>query len=222
MSHGADASLVKLRYPRAFDEDLRRYSAEFTFACLVGRLRMYAGRPWRPALIRWEHANPGYDRDYAAAFGCPMVFGAGASALVVSGDTRRWTIPKADGRLRALLERSARHIEGALPADDTWAARVRTDLIGGLPEREARLEVVARRLKTSSRTLRRHLAREGTSFQQELDRVREQTATALMLRTDATVAEITDALGFTDVSAFTRAFRRWTGATPVAWRRAHR
>ena len=219
VSHDPNASVVRLHCPASFNADLRRYTSEFTFACIVGRLRSYVGRPWSPELLRWAHASPDYVREYEEFFGCPMLFEFAGGAFVVSAEARGWAIPDADVRLRALLERSADQLYRSWPVDDNWTTRVRKVLVDGLSEREARLEIVAKQLKTSARTLRRQLEREGTSFQQELDVVRAETATGLLLQRDTTVAEVADALGFTDVRAFTRAFRRWTGAAPAAWRR---
>jgi AraC-like DNA-binding protein len=79
---------------------------------------------------------------------------------------------------------------------------------------------VARRLGTSARTLQRRLREEGTSFAAELDAVRRERAEAFLRAPDVSIAEVSWLLGFAEQSAFTRAFRRWTGVAPTEWRRS--
>ena len=220
VAHDRFASVVQLRCPSSFDTALYRYGTEFTFACIVDRLRTICTKSWNPELMRWKHAAPSYVSAYEEFFRCPMQFGAQTSELVVSAETRDWVIPNADARLRALMERSTRQLYGHSLPKMSWAHRVRSLLTSGLLTRDVKLATVAEQLHVSPRTLRRYLQGEGTSFQQELDVVRSEIATRLMLQGHVTVADASRALGFTDISAFTRAFRRWTGATPAAWRRA--
>ena len=72
----------------------------------------------------------------------------------------------------------------------------------------------------SPRTLQRRLGAEGTSFQDVVDSVREELARIYMADTARkyTVGELAYLLGFSEISAFTRAFKRWTGLTPTQWR----
>jgi AraC-like DNA-binding protein len=80
------------------------------------------------------------------------------------------------------------------------------------------LDEVARRLHLSTRTLKRRLAIQGTSFSGVLDEVRQQRALLLLEDRRLALAEVADRLGYSDAANFTRAFRRWTGQTPAAFR----
>ena len=93
---------------------------------------------------------------------------------------------------------------------------VRVALEDGQPQ----LAEVAKRLKTSPRTLQRRLGAEGTSFQDVVDSVREELARIYMADTKRryTVGELAYLLGFSEISALSRAFKRWTGMTPTQWR----
>ena len=84
------------------------------------------------------------------------------------------------------------------------------------------VEAVAKQLHMSPRTLQRHLADEGTSYQQQLDLVRQQTARHLLTSTDLEAGEIAFFLGFEEINSFTRAFHHWEGTTPNRWREAAR
>ncbi|NHB57487.1 helix-turn-helix transcriptional regulator [Acinetobacter shaoyimingii] len=81
------------------------------------------------------------------------------------------------------------------------------------------IEHVADRLHMSDRTLKRQLAAEGTSFSTIVDEVRYRHATSLLSRTDYTLEQITDELGYSDVANFSRAFKRWSGRSPSSWRK---
>ncbi|WP_338089162.1 helix-turn-helix transcriptional regulator [Nannocystis pusilla] len=88
-----------------------------------------------------------------------------------------------------------------------------------LGDGDALAESVARALGTSERTMQRRLRQAGTSFRDVVDDVRREAALAQLGRRDATVTDIAFMLGFSDLSAFSRAFRRWTGASPSEYRR---
>lgn len=80
------------------------------------------------------------------------------------------------------------------------------------------LDTVARQLFISSRTLKRHLQQQGTTFQHLLDEVRMQHAQKLLLNSRLSIENIAQQIGYADAANFTRAFRRWTGLSPTAWR----
>ncbi|MCA9704651.1 MAG: helix-turn-helix transcriptional regulator, partial [Myxococcales bacterium] len=120
--------------------------------------------------------------------------------------------------LRAFLDGLAAQ---ALPAAvDTWAHRVAQRLARG--DTEVELGAVAKALAVSERTLRRRLAEEGTSFSELRQRELQRRAEGLLAQGQLSPAEIAFCLGFSEMSAFNRAFRRWTGCSPGAWRQARR
>jgi AraC-like DNA-binding protein len=84
------------------------------------------------------------------------------------------------------------------------------------------LDETARALGLSSRTLKRRLADEGTDFSTILDDQRRQRALLLLRSADLSVEDVAARVGYSDVANFTRAFRRWAGTTPTAYRRARR
>jgi len=116
---------------------------------------------------------------------------------------------------RLTLEQCERELDALAPR---VASRVRTLL--PLPGGGFRsLEQVARAMHVSARTLKRRLAAEGTSYTALLERVRRARAEELLRSPRRTLEEIAAELGYGDVAAFSRAFRRWTGSAPGAWRK---
>ncbi len=98
------------------------------------------------------------------------------------------------------------------------AMRVR-DILTKSEQHYLSIENVAERLHMSDRTLKRQLAAEGTSFSTLVDEVRYRHATSLLSRTDYTLEQIADKLGYSDVANFSRAFKRWSGRSPSNWRK---
>src|SRR5215212_6441678 len=76
---------------------------------------------------------------------------------------------------------------------------------------------IAKRLGVNPRTLERHLSYQGTTFR-EISRQVQLQASQRLLKTGASVSDVAKALGFSEISAFTRAFRRWSGETPSSWK----
>ncbi|WFT82060.1 AraC family transcriptional regulator [Methylobacterium sp. CB376] len=100
---------------------------------------------------------------------------------------------------------------------DTFSQRLRAFVIE-MPISEVEIAEV---IGFTRRTLSRRLKSEGTTFTKVLNEARFKVAKHLLVNTDMRLAEISDALEFSEPAAFTHAFRRWTGTTPSAWRKKH-
>jgi len=128
-------------------------------------------------------------------------------------------LPRAEPRLFGYLSRHADAVLAALPADAGWAERARREIVTLLASGEPRLGAVARRLAVSERTLHRRLAEESTGFATLVDAARQERALRLLEDRALSASEIGLLLGYSEPTAFHRAFRRWTGTTPQAYRR---
>jgi AraC-like DNA-binding protein len=138
----------------------------------------------------------------------------GSPAVTFSAeDAARPFLTANSGMWRFFESELARQLE-ALAAEASTAERVRAALLELLPTGEASVEVVAKKLGTSKRTLQRRLGAERTSFQQVLDQTREQLARYYLRHSNLSGAEISFLLGFEDPNSFSRAFHAWTGTTP--------
>jgi AraC-like DNA-binding protein len=107
-----------------------------------------------------------------------------------------------------------------LPAAESFLERVRRIVLEELGLGEPTLVRLAQRLQMSRRTLQRWLQREQTSVQALVDDARRESALRLLASTGQSIAEIAHLAGFAEVRAFHRAFKRWTGSTPAAYRKA--
>ncbi len=191
---------------------------EYTLAVLWLRARHVSAGPWRLAEVRFAFPPPPADGEHARVFGVRPRFGAREPALVLP--RAAWEMPTRtpDPGLLSLLDGHARRLARSA-AGEGLPDRVRAAVDADLAGREPSLEAVARRLGQSRRSLQRRLGEAGTTFARLVAEVRRQRAEAFLSGRDVSVAEVSWLLGFSEQSAFTRAFRRWTGRSPTEDRR---
>jgi len=164
--------------------------------------------PEPPYAARFQHLTDGR-----------MRFGQPAHQLVFDAAALDLPLVLADAAAHRLARAQCERELDALGYDGHATARVRASLprqgkgFHSLPEAAALLSM-------SPRTLKRRLAEEGTDFSTLLEEQRRERALLLLRSRDLSVAEVAEDLGYSDLANFTRAFRRWTGATPTAFRRA--
>ena len=187
--------------------------------CVVNGPRFVPGLEFEQ--VRFRHARPADAGTYERVLGVPVYFGCAGTEARFSGRMLSLPIPDANARLCAFFERYASaKIERLLPMT-SMAQRLRAAIRAQLPDGEVTLAKLAQRLHLSARTLQRRLSDEGTSLQSELDEVRRQQA-LYFLEGGTAIAELSWLLGYAEPSAFHRAFKRWTGTSPEAWRAERR
>lgn len=154
------------------------------------------------------------------SLGCPLSFNQTEMRLVLPRPLLDRPLVAPNGGLLAYLERHAEALQAKIPAAASISARVRAHLTERLRESEPTQGSVAKLLGMSERTLQRRLQDEGTTFAQLLDDVRSSLARMYLADPKLAVFEVAFLLGYSEPSAFNRAFRRWTGASPSEFRRA--
>ena len=110
------------------------------------------------------------------------------------------------------------HGQSASRADRDLTTLVRRSIAASLAKGHPTIAQAAEAADTSVRTLQRRLLDVGVTYNQLLDEVRLETAYRLLLRAETSLAEIASALGYANPANFTRAYQRWTGRTPSAFR----
>jgi AraC-like DNA-binding protein len=213
----ADAVVVSMRHPYAF-EFLPPSFVEYLWTLIVTRFRDQVDARFRPRLAL-RHAPQGPLATYRDVLG-DVVFHAERSELRIPREQWDLPNPRNDAALTSVLERHARDLLARLPVAHDPLDRVRSAMHASLREGNASIERVAARLHVAPRTLQRQLAAAGSSFKAALDAMRGEIARALLSSSARSLVEITYLLGYSDPSAFNRAFRRWTGATPLEYRLA--
>jgi AraC-like DNA-binding protein len=198
-----------------------RAPGEFTFAALYLQVRAATKLDWRPARVDFEFPRPPEAAEHRRVFQAPVHFRQPHTQLCL--DARVWgaRIPGADAVLGSLLERHAAALLAEVPRADDLPSQVRNAAAREIQDGRAPTPTaVARRLALGPRTLQRRLEGAGLTFAAVIDAVRVDSARLLLSDRALSLAEIAWLLGFSDQSAFHRAFKRWTGLTPASARRA--
>lgn len=199
-------------------QSVPRQPAEFLVTVWVRLGRLVSGDSWFPKRVCFAHVAPDDTREHTRVFGERVEFGTGRTAMHVASEVLDKANPRADANLAQLLDRYADVLLGDMRTRTTLSGQLRVWLVeahgGGAPTATE----AANAMRMSVRTLHRHLRAEGTSFRQLLDRFRQERATELLARRDYGIAEVAFLLGFSELSSFYRAFRRWTGKTPAEFR----
>ncbi len=218
--HG-DVSRLVLR-PRVGPPEAWRHAWECFFAGSVGHARRAFGADWAPVSVELMHAAPDDGREHARIFRAPVRFGQPVNALSITSADAERPLPTADPVLGRLLTGYAEEVIAQIPVTDELVGRARAALLDELRGGEPSVAQLARRLGTSRRTLQRRLGEAGTSHLKLVDECRHQLARHYLGDVNLSLGEIGYLLGFAQPNAFHRAFRRWTGQTPAAFRAALR
>jgi AraC-like DNA-binding protein len=198
-------------------------SCEAAIANWVQCFREVTRVDMRPRSVRFPHPGPGDDKAHRAFFKAPVEFGTGVCDFVFDrADAERAVLPKADSTMNAFFTRYANALlEQHVDTDRSVVERVREYVERHLADGEPTAEAAAKELAMSGRTLRRALQDGGTTFRELVEGVRLARAHALLGQPNVTVSETAYLLGFGDLTAFSRAFKRWTGKSPREYRVQH-
>jgi len=156
------------------------------------------------------------------AVGCPVRVGGSWLGLAFSREG--WALPlrRRDPVLQGVLERHAADVVARLPQGDDVVAELRRVLVQRTARRDARIGSVARALGTSTRSLQRRLAAAGASYQELLEQARCDAAERHLAEKALSIAEVSWLVGYSEPSAFHRAFKRWRGVSPRSFREGRR
>jgi AraC-like DNA-binding protein len=199
-------------------EGTPRHQAEFSFTVFLSFCRKGTGVDVTPLRVEFSHPAPADTSEHKRIFRAPLVFGKSPNALVLPPRVLDLPLLGANPGLSAVLARQVEDLLAGLPSGETVLTRVRrliaAELCGGAPT----AEIVARRMRTTPRTLHRWLSAEGTSYRELLNGLRRDLALRYLAQDRLAIGEAAYLLGFSDASAFHRSFKRWTGQTPAQFR----
>jgi AraC-like DNA-binding protein len=169
--------------------------------------------------VRIKISDNGRSADYERIFNAPIEFNAGVNELVFDRTEVDAPLP---GRSVDILDANDRVLENYLAVlnPDEVATDVRKILLSLLPSGKFSRELVASHLHMSTSTLQRRLRDENTNFQELMDNTRRSLAIDYVKERQQSLGDVAFLLGFADQSNFSRAFRRWTGQSPKAYRDA--
>jgi len=196
-----------------------RQPAEFLATVWVRLGRMVVGSDWKPTLVCFAHAEPDERSEHDRLFGAAIRFSSARTAVHVPNTVLDAPNPRADEGLVGVLDDYAKSLLSLAPDRPSVAGRVGAMLTAAFRGGEVpTAEQVAHELNMSVRSLHRGLEADHTSFRELVDQLRHERSAALLADSRYSIAEIGYLLGFSEISSFYRAFKRWTGQTPVQFR----
>lgn len=200
--------------------EVPEFDAEMTLSLVYRVARRFAQLERDDAQEVWfAHPAPPHAPRYAEVFHCPVRFGRPRNAILVSRHYLDQQQPYADPKLAEMLRDAAERMLGEF-AQPSLPDRVRALLRNEVDLRNVDARRVAKLMRIHPRTFQRQLIRANAPWSSLLDETRRRIACDELGRTDVSIREIAERLGFSEPSAFTRAFKRWTGETPARYSRA--
>ena len=174
------------------------------------------GANWKPIEIWLAHRQPENLRPFRKAFNAPLLFNKKSNAIVFSRTYLRQRLPNADVELQRLLRQQIDMLEAKF--SEEFPEQVRRVLRAALLTGHTSADMIAAIFSIHPRTLSRRLEEYGMNFRVMVDEERFGISRQMLRDTELAISDIASALDYADASAFTRAFRRWSGTTPAAWR----
>ena len=192
-------------------------AVDMAMALLLDMCRMNAGAALRPIAVTLRRKKPESTDPYIRFFGCPVQFGATENAFLLSMEDADSLLPSSNKQLASVFDKMLGEELAQLDKSDV-VARCRAAVLEYLTSGEVSEEDTAKQLHMSPRTLQRKLAEARLTYQQLVDETRRDLALRYIDDMKRSISDITFSLGFSQPSAFTRAFKRWTGLSPTDYR----
>jgi AraC-like DNA-binding protein len=194
---------------------LDRHQIEFFVTTTVRICRELTGHRLAPTRVRLIHHRNGAQYELAEFFGVDVEFGAPVDEVAFAATVKSMPVVSADPYLNKLLIAYCEEALSRRPASPgSFRSVVENEVVTLLPHGKARAGEIARRLGVSQRTFARRLSLEGASFSDVLESLRSHLAERYLADDSLSISQIAWLLGYQEVSAFTHAFKRWTGRPP--------
>jgi AraC-like DNA-binding protein len=193
-----------------------RQGVELGIGFLHRSLRQLFREHWKPQMVCFTHAGPAKKDAYRKFFGADVLFNQDFNGIVCRSHDLDADVPAADAKMARYVKQYLDTI--ATRRNTTMTANVRECIYTMLPSGLCSADKVAARLGVDRRTVHRHLAREGQTFSAVVDSVRAELVTRYIENRDRPLASVSELLGFSALSAFSRWFKNQFGCNVTEWR----
>lgn len=192
---------------------------ERTLAICLTRTRLFIQKDIQLSRVGFAHSQQDYHAEYQRIFNCPVEFNQDTSFLEIDNELLKHAPSGKNPYTRsALLNYSNRALNKI--NRKRFSNQVRNHIIDLLQHKKADVDEVAKRLHMSRHTLYRKLKLEDVAFQDLVEEIRKEKAIAMVQEPQPSLSEVAFLLGFSELSSFSRAFKRWTGKSPKQFRNA--
>ncbi len=196
----------------------RRQDAELSLGMFCNILRNALGPDWAPLEVHFEHQRPDGGREHERRFGAPTLFGQRTNAIAFKREALSRPMSACDPYLFAVIEPFLAQRAATRRAPTDYVAALKQEIKLQLGEGSSTLKALARRMGVETAELQRRLRELGVSYNDLLRAARQDLALRYVRESDMPLTEIALAVGYSELSAFSRAFRAWTGLSPQRYR----
>lgn len=207
---------------RGLTNEFPRQIAEFAAASVLVLGSQATREPLTARAVRFRHPAPAKLSEHLRIFGVVPEFDAPETEVELDGKALERIIPGSEAGLVTYLEAYARDVLARIPEESDIVTQVERAVTRSMSEGLPDMDAVATQLALSTRTLQRRLAEAETTFQELVDSARRRYAERYLSDDRLAISEVAFLVGFSEPSNFHRAFRRWTGVTPAAFREARK
>lgn len=195
-----------------------RNTAEGILVFTLREFQTLTRKQHHPAAVHFPWSAGVALEEYRRIFQAPLLFEQGEIALILHQAQVEQPIMTADFELLRILVAHAEQKSARLAQEAGFVNKVRQSMIQLVQPEFPTVEQVARHLNLSTRTLQRRLRTEGYTYQKLHNELRQEFAISYLKRPDLSISEVAYLLDYAETSAFSRAFKRWQGLAPQAWR----
>ncbi len=197
-------------------------ATEMFLASYVTLARRWTGLPIAPTSVQFQHQPLAPRAEYERFFAAPVYFGTKQNEIFFDRCTLDIPLIGAEPMLVGYLEQVAEKAFSELGGPESMEEELRELIAAHMSVGDLHIDRVARMMGMSSRTLQRRLQQRDLAYQDVVDEVRRERAVSLIGDEGLSIQELGDRLGFAESRSFRRAFKRWTGESPSAYRRRYR
>lgn len=197
-----------------------RISIEADLASGVSLCRQVSPEPFAPLSVYFKHAAPKTLEHHEAYFGCPVHFGSDKDAMLLSHQSLSKPNTLGDEGITKFLVSHLDQELSQIKETPALQAQTKGEIARALSEGLPKMADIGRRLGLSARSFHRRLAEQGLSFQTLTEETRREIAIGMLNERGYALSEIAFLTGYSEQSAFNRAFKRWTGVTPANYRKS--
>lgn len=198
-----------------------RQDMDRTLAAALCRTRHFIDRGIQTDWLEIAHPEPGYANEYRKLFGGSVYFGCGVTRMAFDSKHLGHPIPHRNPYVYSAVLQQVNAVLARLQTRKTFGKKIRRLISRQMATDKIDADTLAKQCHMSRQTLYRKLKKEGLTFQELVEQVRRDKAMRYVADDHYALGEIAFLLGFSELSAFSRAFKRWTGVAPAQFRATH-